>query len=149
MTIKSSTGTRNGVAEAAKTLFDGGFILIFDGAAPLSANDEDYNNILCKISNNNSGTTGLTFEAPAANGAISKTPTEVWSGDVLVDGTATHYRFVQETDDGIQPSDTLPRIQGTVGVGGSGDLNMSTTAFTVGEVRTIDYFSLVGVDLGA
>jgi len=138
MTIKASTGLRTGVlvTGSMRSLLNGGTIRLFSGAAPADADAAETGTLLCVISLNSSGT-GLTFEATAPGGVLTKTASEVWSGVNSVSGTATHYRHVGSADTHAL-STTEPRLQGTVGAIGA-DMNLSSTTLTSGATQTIDY----------
>lgn len=139
MAFKESTGIRNAnlVTGPIKSLLDGGFINIYSGPAPATADAAVTGTLLCTISNNSTAT-GLTFEASAANGSVSKTLSEVWSGVNAATGIAGYYRFVTATDDGTL-SATQYRLQGNVATAGA-ELNLSSISLTSGATQTIDYF---------
>lgn len=141
MALKTSTGLRTKLLDDSSlaSVLHNGFIDIYAGTTPASADDAIGGaTLLCRISVN-SGVTGLTFGA-AANGTISKNGSEVWSGVNAASGTATFYRHVAPGDTGAL-STTAPRIQGTVAIAG-GELNLSSVALTSGATQTIDYYSV-------
>jgi len=143
MAIKTSTGLRNQLLDTSslKTILTGGFINIYSGTPPVTADDAvSSTNLLVTISVNNTGT-GLSFDTSAVNGALAKNPAEVWSGTITATGTASYYRFVGATDTGVA-STTEPRIQGTVGTAVA-DLNLASVSLTVGVLQTIDFFTIV------
>mgnify|MGYP003556813008 FL=1 len=136
---KQSTGLRNYMMGTGsfKAAMDGGFIKIYAGTVPSSANDSlGSATLLCTISNNSTAT-GLTVEAVPVGGVITKTISEVWSGANVASGTASFYRFVTAADDGTL-STTQRRWQGTVAVAGS-DMNISDTALVAAAPQLIDY----------
>lgn len=142
MTIKTSTGLRNGALSggSVKTQLDGGLIKIYAGSPPATADAAvGAATLLCTISLNSAGT-GINFDTAAASGVLAKAPAEVWSGVNAVTGTAAWYRHVAAADDGLE-STTQVRIQGLVGVSGS-DLNLSSTTLTISATQTIDYYSV-------
>jgi hypothetical protein len=141
MSIKASTGLRNKILDTApvRGLLNLGFIKLFGGTPPVSADDAATGVLLCTISNAGSAT-GLTFAASAVAGAIQKTSTEIWSGTNVAAGTCTHYRFVSSADTGVS-STTEPRLQGTVAVAGA-DLVLTNPALVNGAVQTVDYYNL-------
>lgn len=142
MAIKSSTGLRDGALgdSSIKGLLDLGFINIYAGAVPATADaDVTGNTLLCTISLNDSGD-GLEMDPPSG-GIMSKPSADVWSGTNLATGTATFYRHVGPSDTGAL-SATEPRLQGTVGVAGA-DLNLASVALVSGAVQPIDYYSIV------
>jgi len=141
MAIKASTGLRTHMLDSGplKTALDGGFIRIFSGAIPDSADDSETGTLLCIISQSSSGA-GLSFAATAANGMLVKESAETWTGVNVAAGEATYYRFVGPNDTGAA-SVYEARIQGTVGINGS-DLNLSSTALALGATQTVDYYSI-------
>lgn len=142
MAIKSSTGLRDGALgdSSIKGLLDLGFIDIYAGAVPGSAdNDVTGHTKLCRISLNATAT-GLTM-GPPSGGIMSKVPADVWKGTNLATGTASFYRHVGPSDTGVL-SATQPRLQGTVGVAGA-DLNLASVALVSGAEQPIDYYSIV------
>ena len=140
MAIKVSTGLRDSLlgTESLKTSLDGGFIKIYSGTAPVTADDAETGTLLVTVSVDDTGT-GLTFDAPSG-GTMQKAAAEVWSGTIAVTGTATHYRYIQSGDTGGS-STTEKRIQGTVGTSGA-DLNLSNTSLSAGALQTIDAYSI-------
>ena len=143
MSFKLSTGLRNGLLATGsfKALMDGGFIDIYSGVEPLTAdaalNSQGANTLLCRVSLNGTAT-GLTFDTAAVSGVIPKTPAETWSGTNQNSGTASFYRFVTPTDDGLT-STTQKRIQGTVGQFGA-EMNLSSVTLTAAAEQTISHY---------
>jgi hypothetical protein len=142
MSLKTSTGLRNGVLATGslKSLLNGGFIKIYAGTVPSSADDAIGSATLLNTISVNSTGTGINFDTAASAGVLSKAPAEVWSGVNAASGTATFYRHVAAADDGTL-STTQPRIQGTVSTVGA-DLNLSSVSLTSGATQTIDYYSV-------
>lgn len=141
MTVKISTGLRNKLLDAnpLKTIFAAGFLKIYSGAEPASADDAETGTLLTTISIG-SGGTGINFAAAAAAGALAKLASETWSGTNAATGTAGYFRHVAAGDDGTL-STTQARIQGLVAVAG-GDLNISSLSLTSAATQTIDYYSV-------
>lgn len=144
MAIKCSTGLRNKLLDTNpfKTIFNLGFLLIYAGPAPASADDAivgGTHTLLCQISNNNTAT-GITFASAASGGAITKNLSETWSKAAANTGTATFYRLVTSSDTGAS-STTEARVQGSVGTSGA-DLNLTTTSLVSTTVYTIDSFAI-------
>lgn len=140
--FKLSTGLRNGLltTSSLKGLLDTGKIKIYAGTVPASANDAlGSATLLCTISNNGTAT-GLTLASAAADGVLTKTLAEVWSGTNAAGGTATFFRWEMTGDDG-SASTTAIRLQGTVGVAGA-DMNLSSVSLTSGAPQTLDYFTV-------
>ena len=142
MTIKASTGLRNGTLATGslRSLLNGGRINIYAGAEPASA-DADLGGatLLCAVTVNSTGT-GINFDTAASGGVLQKAPGEVWSGVNAATGVASFYRHVAAGDAG-DASTTAARLQGTIGIAGA-DLNLSSTSLTSGATQTIDYYSV-------
>ena len=141
MSQKMSTGLCNALldGQALHDIFNLGFIRIFEGVAPTHADDAEAGTPICVLTNNDDGVTGLTFEATAVGGVLSKTASEVWSGTNAASGTVTHWRLVAPADDGTS-STSQPRVQGTIGVGGT-DLLVGDADFLVGVLMTLLSFT--------
>ena len=142
MAFKFSTGLRNGMLnnQGFKEAMDGGFLDIYAGAVPASADDAIGSaTLLCTISNA-SGVIGITWAAPA-DGMISKTPSEVWSGNNVDDGDATFCRLRKAGDTGTASTSAL-RVQGTVGVAGA-DLNLSSVSLVSEAPQAINFATIV------
>ena len=141
MAIKTSTGLRNKMLDTGslRTVMNLGFIKIYSGAVPATADAAVTGTLLVTISNA-SGGTGLTHEAVAVLGAISKTTAEVWSGVNATGGVATYYRHIAVGDDGTL-STSQARVQGLIANVGS-DMNLTNTTLTGGATQTVDYYQL-------
>lgn len=141
MAEKMSTGLCSQLLDTnpLKTLFNLGFIKIYAGTVPATA-DADIGSatLLCTVSNNSTGT-GITFASAASAGVIAKNASETWSGTNVVTGTATFYRLVPATNT-TTLSTTEARVQGTIGTGGT-DMVVGSTSLTNGATFTINYFT--------
>lgn len=110
---------------AVKAQIDGGFLYLFAGPVPADADDAldmaSQHTQVVRLTNNNDGSTGLTFDAPVGAG-MAKSAAETWLGTVAFDGAEsassalapTFYRFCAAGDDGRSAGSTA-RLQGTVG----------------------------------
>jgi hypothetical protein len=140
MSIQISTALRDHLL-ATGSLYNavnGMLIRIYSGTVPASPEaDATGNTLLCTISTSSSGT-GLQFESAPVSGMLSKAAAGVWTGNCVASGTATFYRLGAVADTAAA-STTAKRIQGTVGLAGA-DLNVTSTTFTNGEEKRIDYF---------
>lgn len=142
MSLKASTGLRNKMLDTGslKSRLDGGFIKIYAGAVPTDADATlGSATLLCTITKNGDGVTGLTLAAAAVSGAISKN-TDVWSGTNATSGTATFWRFIKTGDTGAA-STTDERLQGLAATSGA-ELILTSTALAGGAPQNIDYFSV-------
>ena len=139
MTIKISTGLQNGMLATGpfRTVMNLCKVNIYAGAVPSAADDSIGGATLLTAVTNDATATGLTFEATASAGTISKTLAEIWRGVNVATGDATFFRMVLLSDDGTS-STTQPRVQGTVAVAG-GDMNLSSTSLTSGASQTLDF----------
>ena len=135
MAVRLSTGARTGLASTAgvKDLFDGGFIGLFTGGQPASADDAETGSLLVTISTT-SGTAGISF-GTAGTGVLPKAAS-VWSGLVGTAGVAGWFRMY-DIGHLAGTSGTAVRMDGNVGVSGS-DMVLSNTNQTVGATLTID-----------
>jgi hypothetical protein len=140
MSQKMSTGLCNKLHDTnpTKTLFNLGFLKIYAGAAPATADAAVTGTLICTVSNNSTGT-GLTMEAAAVGGVLAKAAAEVWSGINGASGTITHYRWVAAGDDGTL-STVQPRVQGTIGLGGT-DMVVGNVALVNAATFVIQYFT--------
>lgn len=144
MAIKSSTGLAAHlmVTGSAKAAFDAGFIKVYSGAEPATADAEVTGDLLWTISKDGDGT-GLTFDAAAVGRAMVKTPADTWGGATTA-GTAGYWRLVAAADDGTL-STSAPRLQGTCGSTAGADLYMSSTTLSTDAAllaKTLSAFSV-------
>lgn len=142
MAIKESTGLRNyrQVTGSLCAALTAGFIHIYDGAEPATADAAlGGATLLCTISVASSGT-GITLDAVAVDGVASKPSGVVWSGENVATGTARFYRYVAPGDDGTL-STTQCRVQGRIAVAGA-DINMTSTSLVLGGIQPLPHFTL-------
>lgn len=146
--MKRSTGLRNIMLATGsiKSALDGKVIEIYQGTAPGTADDPLLAGtiLLCTISVGGAGT-GLTMESIATSGQLAKNSSEVWSGTVVANGTASFFRMKTAADDNSN-SITASRIQGSIGLDGA-DLNFATLGLVVGNLRQINFF-VISVSAG-
>jgi hypothetical protein len=142
MAFQVSTALRNYMLDSGsfKAAMDLGFLKIYEGTVPADADAAlDTAGLLCTLSVDGLGT-GLTWEASAVSGVLSKTTSETWQGQNTDSGTATFFRFVQPADTGAASTTEL-RVQGTVGLVGA-ELNLSSVTLTIGAVQTVNHFNV-------
>jgi hypothetical protein len=141
MAVRLSDGMRNKMCAGAsgsggiKAILEGGFLDIFTGAQPSSANAVETGTKLVRISST-SGTgvsDGLRF-GTSASGILPLT-TPAWSGLVGVAGVAGWARFYG-TGGTSGSSTTESRMDMAVGISGS-DLNLTHTNLAVGSTISI------------
>lgn len=142
MTLKVSTGLRNGVlvTGSLKSLLAAGFLKIYAGTEPATADAALGSATLLTTISISSGGTGINLDTTASGGVVTKAPSETWSGTNAATGTASFFRFVAPGDDGTL-STTQVRMQGTVGLAGA-DMNLSSVTLTSAATQTIDYFTV-------
>lgn len=144
MTLKSSTGLRNRMLDTgpARTALAGGFVHIYGGAEPATADaaiNAGVNPLLCTIYSDGVAA-GLNLAAAAADGMIQKASAESWTGSVVETGQASFFRHVGAADTGAA-SITEPRLQGKVAMSG-GELNISSVALVQGAPQALNFYSL-------
>ena len=142
MSIKLSTGLRNYMLDTGSlnSALAAGFVDIYSGAVPVSADDAIVSGTLLVTVSLNSTATGVNFDTAAAAGVITKAPLETWSGVCAAGGVASYFRYRTAADTG-NSSATAFRIQGNIGLAGS-DMNMSNTLLVTSAAQTIDIFAL-------
>lgn len=141
--IKLSTGLRVAIAVGGdlKSSLDNGYVRIYSGAIPASADAALGSAVLLnEISAGGSGTP-LTFESTAPGGVLVKSVAETWVGNNLGSGDPTFFRYVIAADTG-NSSTTEIRFQGSVGPVGS-DLVITELPLVSGQPQSFDSFSLV------
>lgn len=146
MAIKTSTGLAAHlmVTGSAKAAFDSGFIKVYSGTEPATADAAVTGTLLWTISKDGDGT-GLTFDATASGRAMIKTAAHVWSGATTA-GTAGYWRLVASTDDGTL-STSQKRIQGNCGSTAGSDLYMTSTTLTTNASLTAKSLAAFSVTL--
>lgn len=144
--LKLSTGLRNklaGPSGFAET-FEGGVMYIYSGPQPASADSAVSGTLLGVVTKDGAAfafgapENGLSFDAPVA-GTVAKKAADTWKMIGLALGTAGWFRLMGNAPDNLAASNTLPRLDGTIGVSGA-DLNMSNIAIDVGVPSTCDIF---------
>ncbi len=144
MAIKSSTGLAAHlmVTGSAKSAFDGGFIKVYSGTEPTTADAAVTGTLLWTISIDGDGT-GLEFASSAVGRSLMPFEGDVWGGATTA-GTAGYWRLVAAGDDGTL-STSQKRIQGTCGMTAGSDLYMSNTTLTTDAgllAKTLAAFSV-------
>lgn len=142
MTVRLSTGLRNkmndgGASGGIKGALNLGFINIYSGPQPLTADAAATGTLLGTVSVN-AGGTGLTFDA-SVGGTISKAAAETWKFLGLAAGTAGWFRFYPAAGNPANNSSTEARLDGSCGSSGA-DMNLTNIAITVGAPNTVDVF---------
>lgn len=137
MAQKLSTGLCNILLDTAplKTAFSTPELRVFSGAIPTTADAAETGTLIATVQE---GAGALTWAASASAGVLSKSA-NAWTDPSATGGVATHYRICNAADGG-GVSTTLPRIQGTVGTGGT-DLVVGNTTIGAATAFTIDYYT--------
>jgi hypothetical protein len=136
MTTRNSTGLVNKllVTGSFKATMALGFIRIYSGSQPSSADAAPTGTLLCILYSNGTSA-GLSLETAAVAGVLTKETTETWSGTILADGTAGWYRFHAVGDTGAL-STTEARQDGAIATSGA-QMNLSTLALKAGATLTV------------
>jgi len=135
-----------GSVNAALTL---GFLIIYSGSQPASANDAATGTRLATIAVSD-GATGLTFELPiVVAGTLPKAVAETWSGTAAATGTAGWFRFNELSVDkaGTETASATGGVSniamdGSIAVTG-GDINMSNVSVVSGALQSVTVFNIV------
>jgi len=148
MALRLSTGLRNsllngGAGEGFRGALNTGFLYIYSGSQPASADSAASGTLLAVIySNYPTNTVGLSFDA-AADGEVDKAAAQTWSGAAIATGTAGWFRFqALSTDEtgtraaAAAASTSSKRFDGSIATSG-GDINISSTSITSGAVQTV------------
>ena len=129
MTIRTSTGFAADLAVTGsmKALMDGGSIKVYDGTEPATADAAEAGSVIWEIKKDDEaeGVEGLVFKDTADGRSLIKPSADTWGG-ATSSGTATYWRLVKDTDDGMEATDQ-PRVQGNCGSTAGSDLYMSNT----------------------
>ncbi len=143
MALKLSTGLRDYLAATGslRAAINGGFIKIYSGTAPASADaalgSAGVNTLLVTISDDGEGD-GLTFEATPADGVLSKTTGQSWLGVNESSGLASFFRWVMTGDDGLASTSAI-RMQGDVATLNA-ELNLANPNLTSAAEQPINHF---------
>ena len=150
MTLHVSTGLRNAAMDSNPviTTMTGGFIFLYEGIIPDSADDliDPSVSVLAKISVDGDGVTGLSFLPTATGGTITKAD-EVWKSNsgTTQGGTVSFYRHIVDatdvTEEGFSASTVYPRLQGAVG-STIEELIMSDPNISTGAEQAINFYSV-------
>ena len=147
MAVKVSDALRTAImfTGSTKSRLDNGFLYLFSGTQPTSAEDAANGTLLAVFSIDGLGVTGLTVEAGDNAGEIKKTAAETWQGTGLADGTSRWFRFnrlnTSETATRAEAiaaaGGTVERIDGGVGTSGT-EVIAASVAIALGAPLTID-----------
>lgn len=147
MTVRVSTGFRDLIlgTEAFRDIFERGVIFIYTGSQPATADAAVSGTKLGQVTesggafNFGSPDNGLLFAAPDG-GSIAKDSGQLWQFEGLADGTAGWGRLMGNALDNEGQSESLPRVDFSIGRSGA-DLILSNTSIVTGATHTIDQFT--------
>lgn len=145
MSIRISDALRNhmldgGAGGGIKNALNLGFINIYTGSQPSSANTGATGTLLGTVSVNGDGVTGLSFDA-ASGGVIAKAAAQAWKFVGLAAGVAGWFRFYEAGGTPANTDPTEARLDGAVGVSGA-ELNLSNVTIAISQVNTVDAFTV-------
>ena len=115
-----------------------GFINVYSGPQPLTADLGATGTLLGTVSVN-AGGTGLTFDASVA-GVLSKAAAETWKFVGAADGVAGWFRFYEPTDTPSAVTTTKARLDGSIASSGA-DMTIANISIVTGAPNTVDVFS--------
>lgn len=137
MAITLSTALASRQAQQLAQALTGGFIRIFAGPRPDSADMAEPSEPLAIVTTRGVTGAGLTFQAGGASVTKSAYP---WAFKGLAAGTATWFRVVGPADDG-RPSISQVRIDGDIGTPDNpGDMTWENPAIEAGSLYSLDTF---------
>jgi hypothetical protein len=126
------------MSRAIQDVFKDGFIKIYTGSQPSSADAAPTGTLLCTYYSDGAAA-GLEFD-DAVSGVIAKKSSETWSGQGVATGTAGWFRL-QAPGDSEAYSTTDERIDGAIATSGA-ELNFSSTSIVTSAMQTISSFQL-------
>lgn len=129
MTLQYSVDIRNNqLDQVESTLGASAKLRILTGAPPANCAAAQTGTLLCEIA--------LPSDWMNSASGGSKTKLGTWSGVGAAEGTAAHFRVVDNAG-------TTCHIQGTVTLtGGGGDMTVDNTSIGIGQVVTVNSFTL-------
>ncbi len=150
MSIRLSDALRDSMlettsVEAALTL---GFLIIYSGSQPASANDAATGTRLATIAVSD-GAVGLTYDPIVTAGTLPKAVAETWSGTAAATGTAGWFRLnALSTNKAGTETAAATGGAGNVAMDGSiavtgGDINMSNVSIVSGALQSVTVFNIV------
>lgn len=146
MTIRVSTKFKELILgpSSFESIFNGGRIVIFTGAQPISADYPIQGTAIADVTTNgsawvpNGSPAGLNF---ARDGAwATAAPGAFWRLTGVAAGTAGWFRLFGKVLDSGDYSFETARMDGTVGITSAFDLRLPTTAITSGYTIPIQQF---------
>lgn len=122
------------VTGSLRSLINGGFIYCYTGPVPETADEavDGSSALAFKMSVDDDGSTGLTFEASATNGVLRATSSELWKGHNATGSskTITFFRFCVGSDTGDDVAGVSDyRLQGTIGTDMTYDMWLTNVTY--------------------
>lgn len=145
MAEKFTTGFVNSLMEQFIQDFQNGVLVLYSGTQPASADDAETSEPLGVITNGGGAFTagspanGLNFEPTPVTGTASKAAGETWTGTALRDGTATWFRFYDNSYT-TGASENAKRFDGRVSTGSGTELQLANVNMTKDGKVTINAF---------
>ena len=143
MAERVSTGHANSILAKFVADYANGVLVIFGGGSqPATADLAEAGTILAVITRDGlpftggAPTNGLNYGTPA-NGVVDKAVAELWKGDILADGTATHFRYYANGYT-TGASTTAKRFDGAISTSATAELQMLNTTLSVGGEVTVN-----------
>lgn len=137
MSLQVSNGWKVLSAALAKMTFDGGVIRLFSGTQPATADLAETGTLLGEVRRFDD--TPLIFDADGPY--LVKPITAQWLFVAVATGTLGWFRVVSSPGDHSGVSYSLPRMDGSIGILGSGaELTTPSLSVTVGSAYSIDSF---------
>lgn len=129
-------------------LLNNGVMNCYTGSPPSDADQAISGTLACQLTNLGGAFTagqfanGLQYAVPNGTGAIVNlpiSPTQTWQGVGLINPSAVlgYFRLIGNAADAGALSTTAVRIQGSIGIGSSYDMNLTSTTLAQGAALTI------------
>ena len=131
MTARLSTNLVKSLMDTSsfKTIFNLGFIDIYSGVQPPTADAAPTGTLLCTVYSDGAAV-GISWSATAPAGVLSNLGTQTWSGTTLNAGTAGWFRLRAVGDTGAL-STTQSRYDGAIATSGA-EMNLGNLALLLG-----------------
>lgn len=130
--------------ESFADIFNGGRIAVFSGPQPASADFAGTGTVLGYVTDQ-----GLNWQPDGGQGGLNfvidgvwaaQDPTQLWQLKASVAGTTGWFRLFGKSLDSNSLSINAPRIDGTVGAGGTVDMVVPTSTLTAGYSVVVQQF---------
>lgn len=131
MTARLSTGLVKSLmdTDSFKSIFALGFIDIYSGIQPPTADNAPTGTLLCTVYSDGASV-GISWSATAPAGVLSKLGSQTWSGTTVAGGTAGWFRLRAPGDTNAL-STTQPRYDGAIATSGA-EMSLGNLAMLAG-----------------